>query len=251
MFCFKCGKEIRDDSVFCKFCGERIELEDAGGAVDSVGTDSKPSLQEQLQVMPQATDSQKNRKQKNKLVSIAILGTLLIAGIILAVVLLGGLSGGRFRDAKKGDIITFGSYEQDGNTANGAEPIEWDVLDVQKDRILVVSHYVLDAVPYNTTETDVTWEACSLRKWMNEDFFYDAFSKEEQAAILETEVVNRTVEWHAVTESNTMDKVFCLGFDEIKRYYELSWEFKDIAFASEELFAKATPYAEKRFSSAT
>ena len=31
-----------------------------------------------------------------------------------------------------GDIITFGSYEQDNDTSNGAEPIEWRVLDVQE-----------------------------------------------------------------------------------------------------------------------
>ena len=29
------------------------------------------------------------------------------------------------QDVATGDIISFGRYEQDNNTANGAEPIEW------------------------------------------------------------------------------------------------------------------------------
>ena len=29
-----------------------------------------------------------------------------------------------------GDVITFGTYEQDNNLENGAEPIEWQVLEV-------------------------------------------------------------------------------------------------------------------------
>lgn len=34
---------------------------------------------------------------------------------------------------KVGDIIKFGHYEQDGNTANGKEEIEWQVLKVESD----------------------------------------------------------------------------------------------------------------------
>ena len=41
---------------------------------------------------------------------------------------------------KVGDIIKFGHYEQDGNTANGKEEIEWQVLKVESDRYLVISN---------------------------------------------------------------------------------------------------------------
>ena len=33
-----------------------------------------------------------------------------------------------YRRAAKGDVINFGSFEQDGNEANGPEPIQWIVL---------------------------------------------------------------------------------------------------------------------------
>ena len=38
-----------------------------------------------------------------------------------------------------GDVFTFGRFEQDGRTGNGAEPIEWIVLDKQNGKILVIS----------------------------------------------------------------------------------------------------------------
>ena len=44
-------------------------------------------------------------------------------------------------DISVGDIITFGHYEQDNNLDNGAEPIEWIVLDVQDGKALLLSKY--------------------------------------------------------------------------------------------------------------
>ena len=51
--------------------------------------------------------------------------------------------------AQAGDIIEFGSYEQDGDESNGAEPIQWEVLKVEDGRALVISKYVLDSHPFN------------------------------------------------------------------------------------------------------
>ena len=51
---------------------------------------------------------------------------------------------------KVGSIVTFGQYEQDNNTGNGPEEIEWIVLDVQDGKSLLLSRYGLDAKPYNT-----------------------------------------------------------------------------------------------------
>lgn len=95
--------------------------------------------------------------------------------------------------------VEFGTYEQDGNTANGAEAIEWYVLDEQDGKALLISKDVLDAVPYSTVDTDyewsiqsprpttdVDWESSNLREFLNQDFFNTAFSADEQAKIVET-----------------------------------------------------------------
>lgn len=88
-----------------------------------------------------------------------------------------------FTDASVGDTIVFGSYEQDNDTSNGKENIEWLVLAKKDNRLLVTSQYALDCQQYNTSYTSVTWESCTLRKWLNADFFNAAFSDGEKVMI--------------------------------------------------------------------
>ena len=86
-------------------------------------------------------------------------------------------------DKKVGHYVSFGKYEQDNNTSNGKEKIEWLVLEVKDGKALVISKYALDCKPYNTSSTNVTWETCSLRNWLNNDFINSAFSATEKTMI--------------------------------------------------------------------
>ena len=43
--------------------------------------------------------------------------------------------------AKVGDVVVLGMYEQDGNTANGKEPLEWLVLASKDNSLLLVTLY--------------------------------------------------------------------------------------------------------------
>ena len=89
-----------------------------------------------------------------------------------------------YRRAAKGDVINFGSFEQDGNEANGPEPIQWIVLERFDDRLLVLSADVLEARQYNHVPfQDVTWADSDLRAWMNGDFFASAFTPAQQGII--------------------------------------------------------------------
>lgn len=129
------------------------------------------------------------------------------------------------RTAKKsnatvGDIITFGSYEQDNNPLNGSEDIEWLVLDQVEDRVLVISRYGLDSQPYNTKAKYVTWETCSLRNWLNSSFYDKAFSTEEKGAIISSEITGGDNPKSDAPEGNsTVDNVFLLSIDEATRYF--------------------------------
>lgn len=89
----------------------------------------------------------------------------------------------RLRNAEVGEYVLFGAYEQDNDASNGPEDIEWLVLSRDSNGILVVSRYLLDCKQYNTSEEKVSWETCSLRKWLNETFYNSAFSAEEQQRI--------------------------------------------------------------------
>ena len=126
-------------------------------------------------------------------------------------------------DLTPGDYVTFGYYEQDNNRANGSEEIEWLTLDVQNDKALLISRYALDSVPYHNRFADVTWQNCDLRSWLNEDFLNTAFSDEEQAVIVMTDVDNSVNQgnrdWNTNGGNNTRDKVFLLSCKEVEQYF--------------------------------
>lgn len=122
--------------------------------------------------------------------------------------------------ATVGSIIPFGSYEQDNNTVNGKEDIEWLVLAKEGNRALVISKYALDCQNYHNSYTSVTWETCSLRTWLNEDFINAAFSSEEQAMIQNTTVtVDDNLAYNTPPGNNTTDKVFLLSITEVEKYF--------------------------------
>ena len=125
------------------------------------------------------------------------------------------------RNASVGDIVYFGTYEQDNNTSNGKEEVEWLVLAKEENKALVISKYALDCQRYNSSYTDVTWETCSLRKWLNETFVAAAFSPEEQNIILNSTVTadNNPNYYSTSPGNNTTDKVFLLSIPEVKKYF--------------------------------
>ena len=131
-----------------------------------------------------------------------------------------------------GSIVSFGRYEQDGDEANGPEPIEWLVLDVKDERSLLVSRYALDCVPYHTKDEKITWAQCSLRKWLNGEFLQTAFTEAEQEAIPEAKVDNsqkqslrRWNNWKKTKGGrDTKDRVFLLSYLEAKQYLSVVWD---------------------------
>jgi len=119
-----------------------------------------------------------------------------------------------------GDIVTYGAYEQDGDTANGEEPIEWRILAIEDDRVLVISEYGLDAKPFNEKREDTTWADCTLRKWLNKDFLNSAFSKEERENILTVMIENpENPVYHTGAQPDTEDTIFVLSQNEKDEYF--------------------------------
>ena len=125
-----------------------------------------------------------------------------------------------------GSIVNFGSYEQDNDFENGKEPVEWIVLDVQDGKSLLLSKYVLDHRVYNASNAptlpEVTWEMCSLRKWLNSSFLNEAFGNKERSEILESQIENSLEQgnssWNTEGGENTEDRVFLLSYAEAEKY---------------------------------
>lgn len=140
----------------------------------------------------------------------------------------------QIKSAKVGDYVSFGTYEQDNNTSNGEEDIEWLVLEVADRKALVISKYALDCKQYNTSYTCVTWENCSLRKWLNDDFVNIAFSYAEKAMISTVTVpADKNPKYSISSGNTTQDKVFLLSITEVNKYFNSDSERK----------CKATAYA--------
>ncbi len=129
-------------------------------------------------------------------------------------------------ELSKGDIVRFGKFEQDSDSSNGAEEIDWIVLDVQPVddegsgmKALLMSRDVLLAIPLHNVYEDITWDKCSLRAWLNDEFYSEAFDEEEQARVLLSENANHanpSFEPHGCAD--TKDKVFILSLEEAKAY---------------------------------
>ncbi len=169
--------------------------------------------------------NQINEKKYNEAVALATNGDYEDAIIIFNAL-------GDYRDSAKlgqkytllicdvGDVITLGSYEQDNNLYNGTEKIEWIVLERDGNKALVISKYCLEQMPFNNTLAPVTWENCTIRKWLNNDFLNKAFSTEEKLSILISDVRYPDDVDHEEPAKTTQDRIFLLSENEALMYFD-------------------------------
>lgn len=138
-----------------------------------------------------------------------------------------------YRSASKGDTVSFGVYEQDGDADNGPEPIQWVVLDKIDGRLLLLSADILEARQYHHVPfEEVTWENSDLRAWMNGDFFDAAFTPAQQGII--PSVLNDNADQSitgAAGGAPTQDRVFALSEQESVIYLSTSAARSDIGAA--------------------
>ena len=157
-----------------------------------------------------------------------------------------------FKDVQVGTHLNFGSYEQDNDTSNGAEPIEWEVLEKSDTSILLISSYVLDCVPFDNSHNSGTvyWEDSYLREWMNGDFYDKAFNNDEKSVIYTVSLTNENNPYYKDSNlkpyilDSTTDRVFCLSLSETVNYYNYNVWDDDTWFGyCEALVVPATDYA--------
>lgn len=107
-----------------------------------------------------------------------------------------------YADTQVGDCFEFGRYPQGAN--GEIKPITWRVLQRGEDSLLAIAERGLDCKPYHEESCDISWADCSLRRWLNGEFYTAAFNERERCLIL------------PVTNSNdagpaTEDRVFLLS----------------------------------------
>ena len=118
----------------------------------------------------------------------------------------------------EGDIFTMGRYPQGAN--GEIMSVKWRVLDIQGKKALLISEDLLDYIPYNDTKSSVTWQKCSLRRWLNSYFINTAFTDDEQKLIVSVNISNPDNDEYGVNGGNdTKDRIFVLSIDEALSYF--------------------------------
>ena len=85
---------------------------------------------------------------------------------------------------KAGDALSFGTFEQDNNFADGSEPIAWIVLEVDEatGRMLIITEQSIYTMRFNSSiDQGNDWETSELRSWLTGEFVNAAFTAEERA----------------------------------------------------------------------
>lgn len=107
---------------------------------------------------------------------------------------------------KVGNVVSFGNYKD--------EDVRWQVLDMNGTNALVISDKLLDTIPYHNKNVFITWKTCSLRAWLNDEFYNTVFDDSIRAAIVTTNNNNTP------GGEDTIDNVFLLSIDEANKYFE-------------------------------
>ena len=154
-------------------------------------------------------------------------------------------------DLAVGNVVTFGSYEQDGDFSNGKEPLEWDVIGQDGDNYLLITHYVIDGKKFDDSSSNntiqaneaqtagqVTWAKSSIRRWLNSEFYAETFTEKDQSKMLQTH--HKTTDFlsfdtgylgfaaapsdmkkaNGLGGDDTDDYVFLLSYEEFVEYFQ-------------------------------
>jgi hypothetical protein len=132
----------------------------------------------------------------------------------------GLLLAGCGKDADTGSDETTGAEVQVGDiVVIEGTGYEWLVLDVKADQMLIITKDIIELKAYNEMEEDVTWETCSLRRWLNDELYNEAFY-EVRAYISPTRLTTEdNPNYDTVGGNDTEDYIFCLSLSEAEKYF--------------------------------
>ena len=106
-----------------------------------------------------------------------------------------------------GNQVEFGKYK-------------WTVLAQENGKALLITTDCVEKRPYNEELVKITWEKCTLRKYLNGEF-YNQFNEEEKSQIVKTKVINNDNSKYGTAGGNdTEDNIFLLSIDEANKYFK-------------------------------
>lgn len=206
MFCTQCGSKNDESGSFCQKCGSKL---------------IQPSTT--ISSVPTKTEIPPKAKKPLLFITLAIL-------VIIAVGVGGFFFIRNISSSPKPEVL-YETAESEvsakpnvsirpevGNTFMFGD-YRWIVLAVENDKTLIITQDIIEFREYHIEDVNMTWADCTLRAYLN-GYFYDTFTDEEQAQIIETLIENADNQWYGTDGGvNTMDKVFLLSLDEVAKYF--------------------------------
>jgi len=104
--------------------------------------------------------------------------------------------------------------------------INWRILDIEDNKILLLSEFILFYQPFNNILTAMTWEDSTLRHYLNNEFL-SRFSPDETARIAVTRNIFSDTRrqfgdmiWYLPGGNDTDDLIFLLSTQDVERLFE-------------------------------
>jgi hypothetical protein len=248
MYCPNCGKEVREGTKFCPNCGGAQGL--AGIVPDSV-----PQANRYSDSSATAQQAATKRSRAPIIAIIAVICACAVAGILFLPGLLGGGRGEEPPTESHVETSNNGQTGAESQSPVSREPLiaesagigdvieiagskyKWRILGKTDGKALLITDEIIDMRAYNELTAEqralvedenhswdgddfaTTWTECSLRKWLNEDFF-KTLPDAMQQQVTETDVVNDdNSEYGTSGGEDTLDKIFCLSINEANEYF--------------------------------
>jgi Family of unknown function (DUF6273) len=109
-------------------------------------------------------------------------------------------------EIKIGSVLSFGDYN-------------WRVLDIQNNTALIITEEIIDQRPYHDAYKDITWADCTLRKYLNGEF-YEKFNADDKSRIITVINKNLDNQWYGTKGGeDTEDNIFLLSLEEVCKYF--------------------------------
>ena len=128
----------------------------------------------------------------------------------------------------KRDTIVLGSYELEyavrenkGYKKTEKMPLEWEVLEYSADgtKALVISKYIICHRAFD--DSSLLWEKSDLRRWLNSDFYNEAFTEDEQTAIRLSDIEHEDM---FLKGNDTQDRIFLLSVNDVNEYFTSDYD---------------------------
>lgn len=122
------------------------------------------------------------------------------------------------------DCLYYGNYWQEDTNNDGIvdekdekQPIKWRVLSIENNTAFLLADRSLASKSNMDEEKgETSWENSEVRKWLNNDFYNDAFNEEEKQGVVLTTLDNTENKEKYQSGNSTQDKVALLSIRELE-----------------------------------